>query len=169
MVANGLVQVAVPAWLITTGVLTGGSAGAVLMAMTLTMAAMGPLTGRASGVPFERWLRRGLFGCAVGLAGVAVAVATGWWVVVPSLVVVGLGAGSLLSPSLTGFSHTSAGENTIGLSLFNVLRLGSFGLGGLFGATALDAGRAEVAFAVASVVCVIALAGVRRGKVSAKD
>jgi hypothetical protein len=60
MVANGMVQVTVPAWLITTGIMTGGPAGAVLMAMTLTMAAMGPLTGRASGVPFERWLRRGL-------------------------------------------------------------------------------------------------------------
>jgi len=52
MIANGMVQVAVPAWLIVTGILTGGSAGALLMAMTLTMAVMGP---RARMSRWEQW------------------------------------------------------------------------------------------------------------------
>lgn len=164
MVANGMVQVTVPAWLITTGILTGGPAGAVLMAMTLTMAAMGPLTGRASGVPFERWLRRGLLGCALGLAGLTVATSGTWWIVVPSLVVLGLGAGALLSPSLTGFSHTDAGANALGLSVFNVLRLSSFAVGALIGATALDAGRPGLAFGILSVVCAVSWLGALAGR-----
>lgn len=167
MVANGMVQITVPAWLITTGILTGGPAGAVLMAMTLTMAAMGLLTGRASGVPFVRWLRRGLLGCAVGLAGVAAATVGTWWIVVPFLVVLGLGAGSLLSPSLTGFSHTAAGANAIGLSVFNVLRLSSFAVGALIGATALDVGRPGLAFGILSVVCAVSWLATLAGRARA--
>ena len=123
MVANGMVQVAVPAWLIATGVLAGGPAAAVLMAMTLTMAAMGPATGRAPRIPYGRWFRGGLLGCGVGLAVIAAATVWAWWVTLPALVVVGLGAGALLSPSLTAFSHTVAGENVLGSPLLAALYL----------------------------------------------
>ena len=41
------------------------------MAMTLTMAAMGPVTGRAGGVAYDRWFRWGLAGCAAGRGIVA--------------------------------------------------------------------------------------------------
>lgn len=156
MVSNGMVQITVPAWLITIGVLTAGAAGAVLMAMTLTMAAMGPISGRATGVSFERWFTWGLVGCAVGLGTLVVAVLWWWGLALAGLVALGLGAGALLSPSLTAFSHTVAGENMLGLAVFNVLRLSSFAVGGLIGASALDLGEVWVAFAVAAAVCLAA-------------
>lgn len=156
MIANGMVQVAVPAWLIATGVLSDGPAGAVLMTMTLTMAAMGPVTSRAGGVAYDRWFRWGLIACAVGLGLVAGALATIWWIAIPGLLMLGLGAGALLSPSLTVFSHSVAGENALGLAVFNVVRLSSFGVGGLAGAAAFDVGEPWVAFAAAAAVCALA-------------
>ena len=154
MVANGLVQVAVPAWLIVDGDLRAGAAAAILMGMTLTMAAMGPITGRRGSVPYSERLWRGLSGCAAGLVGLgAAAIAGPWWLSIPSLVVLGLGAGSLLSPSLTAFSRTEAGDNAVGLSIFNVLRLGSFGIGGLAGGTAVDLGAPGTAFLATAALC----------------
>jgi hypothetical protein len=154
MVANGLVQVAVPAWLIVEGGFGAGAAAATVMAMTLTMAALGPITGRRPSVPYDRRLGRGLLGCAAGLAGLAGATAAGsWWPAIPALMVLGLGAGWLLSPSLTAFSRTEAGANAVGMSTFNVLRLGSFGVGGLLGGTAVDAGRTGAAFAAVAALC----------------
>jgi hypothetical protein len=161
MVANGLVQVGVPAWLIVNGLLGAGQAAAILMGMTLTMAAMGPVTGRRAAVSYPSRLRRGLTGCAAGLLGLAVAAVAGpWWLASPSLVVLGLGAGSLLSPSLTAFSQTEAGASTVGLSLFNLARLGSFGIGGLLGGASVDTGMPGAAFLVVAVVCGVAAARV---------
>jgi MFS family permease len=157
MVANGLVQVAVPAWLIVSGILGAGEAAAILMGMTLTMAAMGPITGRRGSVSYPSRLRRGLVGCAAGLIGLAVAATAGpWWLALPALVVLGLGAGSLLSPSLTAFSRTSAGESTAALSFFNLARLGSFGLGGLLGGAFVDAGMPGTAFLAVAATCGLA-------------
>jgi MFS transporter len=154
MVANGLVQVAVPAWLIVEGHLGAGGAAAILMGMTLTMAVMGPITGRSPTIAYTRRLWTGLAGCAAGLIGLgAAAVAGPWWFSVPSLVVLGLGAGSLLSPSLTAFSRTEAGGNAVGLSIFNVLRLGSFGIGGVLGGTAVDLGSPGIAFLAVATLC----------------
>lgn len=160
MIANGLVQVTVPAWLIVSGILTGAQAGAVLMAMTLTMAAMGLLTGGRHDVAYRRWFSWGVGGCVVGLALLAVASLVAWWITVPALVVLGLGAGALLSPSLTGFSHTPAGHNAVGLAVFNTLRLGSFAVGGLIGGTLLDAGLPWLAFTVAATGLAVPLASV---------
>jgi hypothetical protein len=154
MVANGLVQVAVPAWLIVDGHLGTGAAAVILMGMTLTMAAMGPVTGRRGSVPYSNRLWRGLSGCATGLIGLGAAAIIGpWWLSVPSLVVLGLGAGSLLSPSLTAFSRSQAGDNAVGLSIFNVLRLGSFGIGGMIGGTAVDLGVTGRAFLSIAGLC----------------
>jgi BCD family chlorophyll transporter-like MFS transporter len=162
MVANGLVQVAVPAWLIVSGVLGAGGAAIMLMGMTLTMAAMGPITGRRP-VGYPHRLRRGLAGCAAGLVGLAIAAGAGpWWIAAPALVVLGLGAGWLLSPSLTAFSNTAAGSSTVALSLFNLARLGSFGLGGLLGGAAVDAGRPGLAFLIVALVCGAAALAVAR-------
>ena len=158
MVANGLVQVTVPAWLIVSGILTGAQAGAVLMAMTLTMAAMGPISGRRHDVEYLRWFRWGVGGCVIGLALLTVASLSAWWITLPALVILGFGAGALLSPSLTGFSHTPAGHNAVGLAVFNTLRLGSFAVGGLVGGTLLDAGLPWLAFTVAAVGLAVPLA-----------
>ena len=157
MVANGLVQVGVPAWLIVSGILGAGEAAALLMGMTLTMAAMGPITGRRTSVSYPSRLRRGLVGCAVGLVGVAIAATWGpWWLAIPSLVALGLGAGSLLSPSLTAFSQTEAGGSTVALSFFNLARLGSFGIGGLLGGASIDAGMPGTAFVAVAAMCCLA-------------
>lgn len=157
MISNGLVQVAVPAWLIVSGHLAAGGAAALLTAMTVTMAAMGPITGRRGKVSYTARLRRGLLGCAVGLVGIAVAASSGpWWLAAPALAILGLGAGSLLSPSLTSFSRTEAGQSTVALSLFNLSRLGSFGLGGLLGGVAVDAGAPAAAFLGVAIVCGLA-------------
>lgn len=157
MIVNGMAQVTVPAWLVVAGLLSAGPAALVLMAMTLTMAVMGPLTGRAVRVPYPRFLGAGLLACAAGTAMLALAVGAGpWWLAVPALLVVGLGAGCLLSPSLTTFSHTEAGGNTVGLSMFNMLRLSAFAVGGLVGGTALDHSAPWAAFALASVLCAAA-------------
>jgi hypothetical protein len=94
-----MVQVGVPAWLIASGLLSAGPAGATLMAMTLTMAAMGPITGRAARVAYERWYVVGLLGCAAGLGLVAAATSWRWWVVLPGLVIQSASGPALLSPS----------------------------------------------------------------------
>ena len=160
MLVNGMVQVTVPAWLVVSGLLSAGPAAIVLMAMTLTMAVMGPVTGRAAAVPYDRWFRAGLLACAAGVGLLAVAAGPGpWWLTPAALVVVGVGAGCLLSPSLTAFSHTDAGANTVGLSMFNMLRLSSFAIGGLIGGAALDHGAPWVAFAFAALACAVASIG----------
>ena len=157
MLVNGMVQVTVPAWLVVSGVLSAGPAALVLMAMTLTMAVMGPLTGRASRVPYDRWYLMGMLACAAGVGALAVAAGAGpWWLTPFALVVVGIGAGCLLSPSLTAFSHTDAGANTVGLSMFNMLRLSAFAVGGLIGGAALDRGEPWAAFAAAAAACAAA-------------
>jgi hypothetical protein len=157
MIANGLVQVGVPAWLIVSGILGAGQAAATLMGMTITMAAMGPVTGRRASVSYASRLRRGLAGCAAGLVGLAVAAGLGpWWLVLPSLVVLGLGAGSLLSPSLTAFSQTEAGGSTVALSFFNLARLGSFGICGLLGGAFVYAGMPGAAFLAVAALCGLA-------------
>jgi hypothetical protein len=165
MIANGLVQVGVPAWLIVSGILGASEAAAMLTGMTLTMAAMGPITGRRGSVSYPSRLRRGLIGCAAGLVGLSIAAIAGpWWLASPSLVALGLGAGSLLSPSLTAFSQTEAGTSTVGLSLFNLARLGSFGIGGLLGGVSVDAGIPGAAFLAVAVLCGLAATRVGAGE-----
>jgi hypothetical protein len=162
MVANGLVQVAVPAWLIVRGHLGAGGAAALLMGMTVTMAGMGPITGRRQDVRYGARLRRGLLGCAAGLVVLAAAASSGpWQLAAPALVVVGLGAGSLLSPSLTSFSRTPAGRHTVALSLFNLSRLGAFGVGGLLGGAAVEAGVPAAGFVGVAILCGVAAFVVR--------
>jgi MFS family permease len=162
MVAIGLTQVGVPAWLIVDGILGAGEAAALLIGMTLTMAAMGPITGRRGAVSYRSRLRRGLAGCTIGLLGLSVAATVGpWWLAAPSLIALGFGAGLLLSPSLTAFSRTRAGESTVALSLFNLARLGSFGLGGLLAGAAVDLDLTGGAFLLVAVACGIAAATVR--------
>ena len=154
MVANGLIQVGVPAWLIVEGHVGAGGAAVLLLGMTLPMASMGPITGRRPAVAFDDRLRRGLVGCGVGLGALGIAASVGpWWVVGPGLLVVGFGAGSLLAPSLTAFSRSRAGTDTVALSLYNLARLGAFGIGGLLGGVTVDAGAPGTAFLTIAAIC----------------
>jgi MFS family permease len=156
MFVNGMAQVAVPAWLVTEAITSSTGAGATLLAMTLTMTVMGPITGSRSDIPYARWFKTGLFLCATGAFGLAIgASVVPWWWALPALVVTGLGAGSLLTPSFLSFSQTLPGKDGVGLAMYNICRLSSFAVGGIVGAAAVDADAAWVGFAIASVVCLM--------------
>ena len=100
--------------------------------MTITMKVMGPFTGARSYVPYFRWFRSGLILCAGGLIGLAWASGPGpWWIGLPLLVVTGLGAGSLLTPSFNTFTDTVAGGEGVSIAMYSVLRLSFFAIGGL--------------------------------------
>ena len=154
MFVNGMAQVAVPAWLVTEAITSSGGAGATLLAMTLAMTVMGPFTGSRSDIHYVRWFKGGLLLCAVGAAGLAIgASVVPWWLALPALVVTGIGAGSLLTPSFQAFSQTVPGKDGVGLAMYNICRLSSFAVGGIVGAAAVDADATWVGFAIASVVC----------------
>ena len=154
MFVNGMVQVGVPAWLVTENITSSGGAGLTLIAMTLTMMVMGPVTGRRSHIAYARWFRAGAMLCAAGVVILALSSGTGpWWLAWPALVVTGLGAGCLLTSSFHAFSGTVAGKEGVGIAMYNMCRLSSFAVGGIVGAAAVDAGRPWVAFAIAAVVC----------------
>ena len=159
MFANGIAQVTVPAWLVITSTTSAGVAGTVLLMMTLTMSVMGPLTGARSHIPYRRWFGAGLVGCAAGMFGLALASGPGdWWIALPALVVTGLGAGSLLTPSFNTFSGTIAGAEGVGIAMYNVLRLSFFAIGGLIGAAAVGTGNTWAAFFTGGVICLLAAA-----------
>jgi MFS family permease len=156
MFVNGMAQVAVPAWLVTEAITSSTGAGATLLAMTLTMTVMGPITGSRSDIPYARWFKTGLLLCAVGAVGLAIgASVVPWWWALPALVVTGLGAGSLLTPSFQSFSQTLPGKDGVGLAMYNICRLSSFAVGGIVGAAAVDADAAWAGFVIASVVCLV--------------
>ena len=141
MFANGLVQVAVPAWLLLEVSGSIAFSGLALMAMTVTMTIMAPYVGRRVGVGYPLWFVRGCVGCGAGLLALAIAIGPGpWGLSLPALIVVGVGAGCLLTPSFHEFSGTVAGREGVGLALYNMGRLVAFAAGGLFGAVTLAAG-----------------------------
>jgi MFS transporter, DHA2 family, methylenomycin A resistance protein len=158
MFVNGMAQVGVPAWLVTESITSSGGAGAILLAMTLTMTIMGPFTGRRSDISYPRWFRAGAILCAAGMAALALgASGAPKWLVLPALVVTGLGAGSLLTPSFQAFSETIPGKDGVGLAVYNLLRLSSFAIGGILGAAAVDARSPGVGFVATAVVCLLLL------------
>lgn len=154
MFVNGMVQVGVPAWLVTEAITSSSGAGVTLLAMTLTMTVMGPLTGRRSHIEYGRWFRAGAALCAMGVLALAVSAGIGpWWITYPSLVITGVGAGSLLTPSFQAFSRTIPGRDGVGIAMYNLCRLSSFAVGGIVGATAVDGGMPAIAFLIAATLC----------------
>jgi hypothetical protein len=133
-------------------------AGALLLAMTLTMTVMGPFTGRRSHVPYASWFRIGSLLCALGAAGLAASEAIApWGLVVPSLIAAGVGSGCLLTPSFYAFSDTGPGRDGVGLALYNVARLSAFAAGGILGAAAVDSGAPWTGFAASALLCVLVM------------
>lgn len=158
MFVNGMAQVGVPAWLVTEAITSSGGAGATLLAMTLTMTVMGPVTGRWIHVPYSRWLRAGALLCALGAIGLAVSSSFApWWVAWPTLVVTGLGAGCLLTSSFQAFSGTAPGKDGVGIALYNIFRLSSFAVGGIVAAAAVDGGAPWIAFLIGAALCLLVL------------
>ena len=156
MFVNGIAQVAVPAWLVTEAITSSGGAGAMLLAMTLTMTVMGPITGRGAHVSYRRWFRAGALLCAGGAAGLAASTsALPTWTMLPALVITGVGAGCLLTPSFQAFSGTVPGKDGVGLALYNLCRLSAFAVGGIVGAAAVDARVPAVGFAFAALLCLL--------------
>ncbi len=158
MFVNGMAQVAVPAWLVTEAITSSSGAGAILLAMTLTMTIMGPVTGRGAHVPFGTWFKVGVLLCALGAGGLALSASIApWWLTLPALVVLGVGAGCLLTPSFQAFSSTVPGKDGVGLAMYNLCRLSSFAVGGIVGAAAVDIGAAWLGFVVAAAICLTLL------------
>jgi MFS transporter, DHA2 family, methylenomycin A resistance protein len=158
MFVNGIAQVAVPAWLVTEAITSSGGAGAVLLAMTLTMTIMGPITGRTAHVSYRRWFRTGALLCAAGAVGLAAATsAVSPWTMVLALVITGVGAGCLLTPSFQAFSGTAPGVDGVGLALYNLCRLSAFAVGGIVGAAAVDAQVPALGFLFAALLCLLML------------
>ena len=158
MFITGVTQIGVPAWLVTAGLATPGGAGVVLLAMTLTMTFMGPLTGRRLDVSYARWFRMGGILLAVGGGGLALsASALPWWLSLPMLVVSGVGAGCLLTPSFQVFSATNPGKDGVGIAMYNMSRLASFAVGGIVAAAAVDGGVPWIAFAAGAGLCLLLL------------
>ena len=158
MLVNGVAQIGVPAWLVTAGIASSSGAGAALLAMTLTMTVMGPYTGRRFAVPYERWFRCGSVLLAAGGIGLALSASVApWWASLPMLVVTGIGAGCLLTPSFQAFSATEPGKDGVGLAMYNMMRLSSFAVGGILAAAAVDGGVPWTAFAAGAVICLLTL------------
>lgn len=155
MFVNGMCQVAVPVWLVSSIGLDQGAAGVALIAMTGTMALAAPFVGRRVDVPFETWVVIGFATVAVGLTAASAAMAQEVWTwLIPSLVVIGAGSACLLTTSFHAFSRTEAGSEGVGLAIYNVMRLGAFALGGLAGVAAIEAGASGVSFIAAAALCV---------------
>jgi MFS family permease len=158
MFINGMVQVGVPAWLVTEAITSSGGAGVTLLAMTLTMTVMGPITGRRFHISYARWFKAGALLCAVGVAGLALSASVApWWIAWPTLVITGLGAGSLLTPSFQAFSATAPGKDGVGIAMYNLCRLSSFAVGGIVAAAAVDGGAPWIAFLVGASICLLLL------------
>lgn len=158
MFINGMVQVGVPAWLVTEAIFSSSGAGLTLIAMTLTMTVMGPVTGRRSHIDYGRWFKAGAKLCALGALALALASGPGpWWLIYPALVITGVGAGALLTPSFQAFSATIPGRDGVGIAMYNLCRLSSFAVGGIVGAAAVDGGRTAIAFLIAAALCALML------------
>ena len=158
MLVNGVAQIGVPAWLVTAGITSASGAGATLLAMTLTMTVMGPYTGRRFHIPYGRWFRWGALLLALGGGGLALSASVApWWLSLPMLVVTGVGAGCLLTPSFQAFSATQPGKDGVGLAMYNMSRLSSFAFGGILAAAAVDGGVPWTAFAAGAVICLLTL------------
>jgi MFS family permease len=163
MFANGLVQVAVPAWLLLEVSGSIAFSGLALMTMTVTMTLMAPWVGRRVGAGYPVWFMRGCVGCGMGLLALAFAVGVGPWALsLPALIVVGVGAGCLLTPSFHEFSGTVAGREGVGLALYNMGRLVAFAAGGLFGAVTLAAGWGYASFLLTGLAFAAAALRFRR-------
>jgi DHA2 family methylenomycin A resistance protein-like MFS transporter len=159
MFINGLAQIGVPAWLVTAGLTSSGGAGATLLAMTVTMAAMGLFTGRRFGVSYERWFKLGGWLLALGVGGLALSSSVApWWLSIPMLVIAGVGAGCLLTPSFQAFSLTDPGKDGVGIAMYNIVRLTSFAVGGIVAAAAVDRRTPWIAFAVGAVLSALLVA-----------
>lgn len=161
MFCLGATLLAIPLFLVGRGV-SAALAGITLIAVPATMAVLGPVVGRwADRLRPRRVLRTGLVVLCCAQAGLAVVTArdASVVVVVPTLVLIGLGTALVQTPAATGATRSPAGAQGTGLGVFNLLRFGGSAVGAAWVAVALDVSTYPTVFAVSALVVVLGLAG----------
>ena len=161
MFCLGATLLAIPLFLLGRGV-SASLAGIGLVAVPATMAILAPLVGRWSDrLRPRRVLRTGLVVLCCAQAGLAVVTArdASVVVVVPTLVLIGLGIALVQTPAATGATRSPAGAQGTGLGVFNLLRFGGSAVGAAWVAVALDVSTYPAVFAVSALVVALGLAG----------
>ncbi|MDY6995413.1 MAG: MFS transporter [Actinomycetota bacterium] len=153
---------AVPLYLI------GGSvpvsvAGLVLFAVPATMVVLAPLVGRwLDRLGPRRVMRAGLgvlVATQAGLIAVVAQPAPRLAVMVPVLLLTGIGVALVQTPAATGATRSPAGESGTGLGLFNLIRFGGAAVGAAGVAIAVEFSGFPAVFLAGAAVAVLGLAG----------
>ncbi len=141
----------------------------VLLGMILVGIGGHGFGGRA-GLKLKRWIVGGCVGSALALAALAMAATAGpSWPLAPTVFMLGFANGifavAAIGAMLDLAGRGGAGHEGIRMGLWGAAQAAAFGLGGFFGASAVDAGRHifgadapafELVFAVESVMFVAA-------------
>ncbi|WP_439533285.1 BCD family MFS transporter [Polymorphobacter sp.] len=154
--------------------LSGIQHGGVLLGMILVGVGGHGFAGRGSarfaGLKLKRWIVGGCLGSAAALAGLAMAANVGGgWPLAPTVFVLGF-ANGVFAVAAIGSMMDLAGRGGPGLEgirmgLWGASQAVAFGLGGFFGASAVDAGRAllgddasafELVFAFEAMIFILA-------------
>lgn len=110
----------------------------------------GGKNGSFAGLKLKRWIIGGCVGSALALAALAMAATAGpGWPLKPTVFVLGFAngvfavaaIGSMLDLAGRGPDGASSGQEGIRMGLWGAAQAIAFGLGGLFGASAVDVGR----------------------------
>jgi len=162
MFCLGATLLAIPLYLIG----DGGSAsvtGVVLFVVPATMALLGPLVGHwLDRLRPRRVLRTGLAVLFVAQIALAIALAqsgTALVVLIPILVVNGIGIALVQTPAATGATRSPAGAQGTGLGLFNLIRFGGSAVGAAWVAVALGFSAYPTVFVASAVIVALGQVG----------
>jgi MFS transporter, BCD family, chlorophyll transporter len=139
--------------------------------------AFGGRSGGFAGLNLKRWIVGGCVGSALALVGLAMAARVGpGWPLAPTVFALGFANGVFAVAAIGsmldlagrgGADGTSGGLEGIRMGLWGAAQAAAFGIGGFFGASAVDAGRAllgadgpafEAVFALEAVIFLFAAA-----------
>ncbi|RCW45831.1 MFS transporter [Halopolyspora algeriensis] len=145
------------------------TAGLLVLAMPLAMAALAPLAGLATERLTPRIaLRTGLVALVLGQVVLTVQLGIGRppdVLVIVNLAVVGAGVAFVQTPAAAGSTRSRAGQRGSGLGLFNLLRFGGSALGASWvGAVAGPDSSYGLVFGVCTGIAVLGLVGSFAGR-----
>ncbi len=153
---------AVPLYLIG-GSVSVSLAGFVLFALPATMGILAPLVGRwLDRMGPRRVMRSGLVvlaGAQAALIAVVALPAPLVAVIVPVLLLAGVGIALVQTPAATGATRSPAGATGAGLGLFNLIRFGGAAVGAAWVAVALQFSGFPAVFVVGLAIAMLGLAG----------